>query len=312
MSLIGGLITLVAFVPVYSSDLVQTFTYDVDVRHAVNEVDTLAMDWTLNYSARKPKSALSMEISARAKRLFDNADTDLNHASMEFMLRGHVHTGGLADQLPAHVKARYLELTDIPVEEQTKEQLDELDRLDNFIYKRPAYLFAYDIHYSIESTSELDKGAHVLGIGLTGEIPHLHTLIDIIPKALSTSRNSRFKPQPIRAYAGLEYTNQLTDMFLTGEIDDDDMWRSHFEIAWSTLIFNNMCVKLQWESDLFLSPPESIKERDREFNSLVRAELIIPVKSVLNIKITYIDGRLSPMYNLVSGTTFGLNVNVVK
>jgi hypothetical protein len=96
------------------------------------------------------------------------------------------------------------------------------------------------------------------------------------------------------------------------EDTDDEIWRTHFELAWRTLMFDKLTFKVQWEGDLLISPPEPFDRQGREFNSLFRAAVIVPIKSVTNIKIEYVDGRISPTYALASGTKFGLNFYFLK
>jgi len=298
--------------PAQSQTVEKSFLYDIDVRQANDNDDHLGVDFNIRYEfSRSGNKKLDLAVMLAGFQTFDRDIPDVNSMTGETRLQGHYFKGYDSNALPPQLQLRYLELFNIPPEEQTTDDSLELAQLDKLIFKNENRYLSYDLHYRAETDNDIEVTSNVFGGGLSAEIPWFHELIDIIPSMLTvTERPLGFKAKPIRAYIGMDYVNG-PDFW--GAIDDDtDLFRTRFEAAWSTLVLNNFIFRVLWQGEYLISPPPLLENDDREFNSFLQAWVMVNLRSDIALEIKYLDGSLPPVYNDISMGRIGINFILAK
>jgi hypothetical protein len=312
---LSAVLTVFSALSARGNDIHRSFTYDFDLREAVEGSDHLGLDFDVSYElSRESESPAGHQFewafSASGFQNFDNENPDLNHMKAEVSLRGRYYRPRTRDPLPPRQLLRYLEIAGIVDTLQTEEESLEFDRLDRQLFggARPRYI-SYDLHYRIESSQDFAHTQHVGGIGVSAEVPLLQDFLDLVPSVTRASFApvQNFRTPPVRLYVGLDYVASAEAISESVAEGDKEFARARIETAWSTLVFEAQVLKIAWQGEYMLDASKSVEEADREFNTFLEASLIIPLKGKTGILVKYVDGRLPPVHNQVSAGMVGLN-----
>lgn len=300
--------------PASAQDATSSFTYNFDIRQAGGRPDRLGLDFELHYERARslvdPQGHhFSWSAAAEGFQTFDREAVDVDYMAASISLEGRYYSSALTP-LSARLQARYLDLlARDPAGGGPGLTAEEEAELNRFIQRisRNRRFFTYDIHYRFETDQELDRGQHVVGAAFALELPLLHQLLDAIP-AETRSEESAYRPQPVRAYLGVEYVGGIDEAIADGGADSAG--RVRLESAWATHLLGELVVRVRWQGHLLIDPPPGLDQRDREFNSFVEVWGILPLGSKTGVLVKYIDGRLPPGYDAASVGAVGFNITL--
>jgi hypothetical protein len=297
--------------------------YNFDLRNAATSGKGLGLDFDVRYDRERSRPnpqghQYGLLIRATGFQTFDTRTADVNTMAGEIALRGRYYHSRLT-VLPAWQQTRYLRLAECdpnvldPTDTtETRSPCSGFTRADeaelNGLFRRLAQqrrFFSYDLHYRYETTQDFDLGQHVFGAGLSGELPFLAELLDIVP-ALTRRQGSAFRPRDVRAYAGIDRLNPDDDIPLyLGSAEP--LWRARGEMAWSTQVFDELVLRALWIGEYLFDVPDPVKAADRTFNALLQAWLIYPFSSKTGVLIKYVTGHVPPTYDETSVGAVGFS-----
>jgi hypothetical protein len=300
-------------------------TYDVDLRKAAEENGAFGVDFDLRYdrerSGPNPQGHhYGLGIRAAGFQALSAGTGDVNEMFGEIAVRGRYYQSKLT-VLPAWQQTRYLQLagcdpaaldpTDsVPADprcsEYTAADWAEYNELFKRLGKQRRF-FSYDLHYRYETTQDLTRSQHVFGLGVSGELPRLAEALDVIPAL--TRDSSAFRPQEVRAYAGVDHVDPQSDVALVLGAASP-FWRARWEMAWNTQIFNDLVLRATWFAHYLFDVPEPVKAADRTFNSFLQLWLNYPVSSQTALMIKYVTGRVPPEYESTSMGSLGFSLTL--
>lgn len=286
--------------------------YNFDIRNAPEGGKGLGLDFDLRYererSGPNPQgNQYGFSLRAAGFETFDRSTADVNSMQGEIALRGRYYRSGLT-VLPAWQQTRYLQLaecdpaaqepTDSAAARPACSGFTDADEAEyNNLIARVATqrrFFSYDLHYRYETTQDFALGQHVFGAAVSGEVPLLAKLLDVIP-ALTRQGTSLFRPRDVRAYAGLDRLNPDQDIPLYLGVDSQ-IWRARWEMAWSTQLFDDLVLRALWEGHYLFDVPESVKAAGRTFNAFLQLWMIYPISGKTGVLLKYVTGHMPPQY----------------
>jgi hypothetical protein len=286
--------------------------YNFDLRSAPEGGKGVGLDFDLRYererSGPNPQgNQYGFALRVAGFETFNRSTADVNSMLGEIGLRGRYYRSGLM-ALPAWQQTRYLELAECdpaaqePSDSAGRPACSGFTEADEAEYNRliarmatQRRFFSYDLHYRYETTQDFAFGQHVFGAGVSGEVPLLADLLDVIP-ALTRLDASRFRPRDVRAYLGLERLDPDQDIPLYGGVESQ-AWRARWEMAWSTQVFDDLVLRAMWEGHYLFDVPPSVDAADRTFNAFLQMWMIYPVSGKTGVLLKYVSGHMPPRYD---------------
>jgi hypothetical protein len=303
--------------PVYAmadKAIQSSFTYDVDLRDGSTERNSLGVDFDFLYALSRSTNKLQghhfdLSVDGAGHKDFGEGDPALDLIEVGVTLRGFYYRRNTKAPLSPTEIRRYLELADIPDTLQTDKQYTEFARLDDKLNKSNPRYISYDFHYKQERNQQLGAQQHILGGGVSAELPLLHSLLDIIPAASrgDSALVRDFVVQPIRFYIGIDLVTGATLAERDNGSDAVSFSRVVGEVAWSTLILQRQILKVVGQIHYLPNAPMGFEELDREFSPHIEVKLVIPLDGKLGLVLKYADGYLPPEYSQGMGGFVGIN-----
>lgn len=284
------------------------FTSDLDIRQPTEESAKFGLDFNVGYRIERTRpnpqgNHFGLTLGANGYQDFGTEVKQLNQMVGEIAFQGRYYSAA-GRPLRADLEKHFRELLDIPTSKITPKDSASLVRLIRSSLANRQF-FTYDAHYRYETTQDVDTSQHALGVALSGEVPGLHRALDALA-ATTRSRRSNFRVQPVRAYLAFDYVVGEEPLTTT---DDNRYPRASLETAWSTLVFNDFVLRATWLAQYIFSAPETLKARDRQFNSLVQVWAVYPVSENVGLLIKYVDGRMPPTYDSSSVGKAGFSIS---
>jgi len=287
-------------------------SYELDLRPPLEGDAKLGVDFDVRLDVvSDPAStgghALDGSAFARGFRALGEAAGDVNHIALGVDLGGRYITQGNT-QLAARQVDYFAWLLDQDAAGGgpglTPEQTADLNRLTTL---RRRY-YGYKLVYQHESDQDLERGQHVLGVQLVGELPLLHELLDVLPSA--TRLEEGFAPQPVRLGLGIDFVAGVDSTFAGPADPESELWRLRFEAVWSTKVFEALPLGVTWQGHYLFAEPQAIATNGRTFNSFLEVWALLPFtvsgRSALELK--YLRGRMPPDYDAVDGAELGFSL----
>jgi hypothetical protein len=301
-------------------------TYNLDIRNTAQGSKGLGLDFDVRYQRDRSRpnpqgNQYGFGLRLTGFQTFVQRTADVNAMFGEILLRGRYYRSGLT-VLPAWQQTRYLELAECDAAAQesaadsgsgaprcsfTPADEAEYNQLFSRLQQQRRF-FSYDLHYRYETTQDLRLGQHVFGAGLSGELPFLASLLDVLP-ALTRRDSSRFRAREVRAYAGLDRLDPDKDIPLYLGVAAP-LWRARWEMAWSTQVFDNLVLRALWEGHYLFDVPQPIKDAGRTFNGFVQVWLIYPISDKTGVLIKYVSGYLPPKYDESTVGSVGFSITL--
>jgi hypothetical protein len=287
------------------------FTYDFDLRQGNPESDRIGLDFNLAFLYSRVRANpqghhLGFAASATGFQDFEGDVRELDQMIGTVSLQGRYYATDVTP-LRADLQRHYLELLGRPLESLKPAERDELTALVRRVTQNRRF-FIYDAHYRFETTQAVDTSQHAIGASVSGELPHLHRVLDAIPAALA-ERDERFRPQPVRAYLAFDYVVGEKALTPATEAEDNRYPRLSLETAWSTLLHEDIVLRATWVAQYIFGAPAPIEDAEREFNSFVQAWIVYPVSGDVGLLVKYVDGRMPPTYESTSSTKLGFSIS---
>lgn len=300
-----------------AQSVMSSFSYNFDVRQAGGRPDRLGVDFTLQFERARaiedPRGHhFSWSAAAEGFRALGSEANDVDYMAVTVALDGRHYSSALTP-LPARVQDRFLDLLARDSAGGGPGLTDaEAEELNGLVTRsvRNRRFFTYDVHYRFETDQDLDRTQHVLGASFAAELPFLHHLLDAIP-AETRHETSRYRPQPVRIYVGVEYVGGIDDVAADGTpTGETSGGRVRVEAAWGTHVLDELVVRARWQGHLLIAPPVGLDTRDREINSFVEVWGILPLGARTGVLIKYIDGRMPPAYDDASVGAVGFSISL--
>ena len=284
------------------------FTYQIDVRQPVKDSDKLGLDFQVDFAASRTRAnanptghQYSLVLSGKGFQDFAGDIGELDNMTGQVALRGRYYRAGPTAPLPPAVQKRWLDLLAVPDTEQTTAQSNELVELQRRALANRRF-YSYDAHYRYETTQDLELGQHVFGAAVSGEIPGLHNLLDVVPALLST-RPANYRVQPVRAYLGVDQVSPQDSA-----IGNRSYPRGRVEAAWSTLVLNSLVLRATWEGQYLMDAPDEIGGDG--FHSFFQAWFNFPVADNVSLLVKFAEGSLPPKYTRSSVGKLGFSITL--
>ncbi|MCK4414956.1 MAG: hypothetical protein KAY32_15585 [Candidatus Eisenbacteria sp.] len=302
------------------------FSYDIDIREAVDGSDALGIDFDLHLDLARgaeiePGHRFHLATRFSGYQNFDSDRRDINHMLGELALRGDLYLPQAPKTVEVEKVQQWLKLSNSPPESLTVEDMQELTRLSRIMRgfdadtgESPARVvgyLSYDLHYRFETTQDVTAKLHAFGLGASAEMPLLGEILDAVLGVTRSEEPEGRRARPLLLYAAIDLATS-EDLLPTYDHlrDDDTLWRGRIELAWRTSILRNQKLTLSWQGEVLFDAPQAIDDADREFNSFFEATLIMPVKNGAGLLVKYVDGRLSPTYEQVAAALLGVNLSL--
>jgi hypothetical protein len=289
------------------------FTYRLDLRTAADNPDRLGIDFDLTYEANrggKDPAGLhyGLKVNAKGFQTFDRDVHDIDAMVAEVGLLGYYYHVSDFARIPPEMVVRYLELSDIEVENQTDAQTEELTAIqERMTHKR--WFATFDLHYRYETDQTVTDDEHAFGFGASAEVPIFANLLDVVPALTrAPTNNASFRPQPVRAFVGLDRVIGADETAVGALTGENNYWRARLEAAWATRILQGFTLRMSFEGAYILDADEVLEASGRDLTSFFQTWLLYPLSDRTNLMVKYISGRLPPDYDAATTGKVGLNI----
>lgn len=312
--------------------IIRSMAYSFEIRPAIENSNALGVDYDVRYEVIRQRAINNPEghhfnfnLSAKGFQDFAQNVQELNHTKIEARLEGQYYSSGLKPLSPQQQTLHTL-LSDILEEfsnqdtaslsdearaklrEKTQGAQNELQKLT--ARSAASRFFMYNGHYLLETTQEFTMKQHAVGVGITGEIPFLHHMLDLIIAGFAP-RQLPYEVQPVRMHLGVDYITKRESPFLmsTGETPKG-FSRTRLEVAWKTKMLDSVILRATWELEYIFNPPADLKKSKRELNSFLQVWLEHPLSDKFAVLAKFVEGRLPPLYANTSEGTIGLRFSL--
>ncbi len=243
-----------------------------------------------------------------------------NSTITEARLTGHLFwaLGQLTDKQKARRKSLLdeLELLKYPF---PGPKGKELAREYNSMLPKSRFI-SFDGHVKSEADQTFTEDAQfALGAGTSFDLSIItgdNTIAKWLdaPFSLLRVKNSHFKAQSPRFYVGYDYVTD-SDIEERKKLTDEDRFsRLTWQAAWRTVVFEDIQIRVAWQSYYEIDAPDEIKQADKEFTSFLEVSAAVPISATIwkkvahEIIVKYTTGELPPTLEESSNVAVGLSV----
>lgn len=262
------------------------------------------------------KSGFGIVASSRGF-IATETDDSQNSIISELRLDGHLFLS--QDKLSPLQQARVAELLEQYGDDPFAIPASVAREYDSLMHSTPARFAKLDAHVKHETDQNFDNYQIAFGAGFASDLNlitgnNLPARLFDAPFAMTRSaeRNASYASRPPRFYLGYDYVDASQNDVRLTTTTEDSLNRLTFQVAWSTLAFDNIECKASLQAYFEVDADAAVRAAGKEWTSFVELSAAIPVDASKKKKIfvKYANGELPPTLREASNVAIGFSMEL--